>query len=165
MVLLINLLFDLRSSIDIKSEWGLYTALWLASKYGTEGGLFELIDKGEKIWLANEHLSRTAASVYPRFIGNRYEAAVVGIMEKSNTWARQAFHFQLALKNSVDGVTAIKKFLVARNKSLPNQITHSKFLMLASALKNTSIAPTLTASLRATHAWALTDQYYSQITK
>lgn len=164
-LIVIKLLNELIYSIDIKSDWGFYTSLWLMSKYGTEDELFQLVDHGEKIWLTNEHLSRTAASVYPRFIGTKHELAVVGIMEKSNVWARQAFHFQLALHKTVEGVTAIRKFLVARNKSLPNQISHSKFLMLASALKNTSIAPALGESLRAAHAWALKDQYYSQIAK
>ena len=128
-----NLIHGLRSSIDVKTEWGLYATVWLMSKYGTEDELFQLIDQGEKVWLTNEHLSRTAASVYPRFIGSSHERAVAAMMQKSNVWARQAFQFQLSLYKTVEGVTSIKKFLVARNKSLPNQITHSKFLMLASA--------------------------------
>ena len=158
-------LSDLRLAIDVNSEWGFYAHMWLLSKYGTEDELFLLIDQGEKVWITNEHLSRTAASVYPSFIGHSHERAIVGIMEKSNIRARQAFQFQHALQTTIEGVTAIKKFLVARNTSLPNRISHSKFLMLASALKNTSIAPTLTNSLRKAHAWALTDQYYYQITK
>jgi hypothetical protein len=125
-----NFIHDLRSSIDIESEWGLYTAVWLTSKYGSEDELFQLIDQGEKIWVTNAHLSRTVASVYPRFIDNSHELAMVGMMEKSNVWARQAFQFQLALHKTVEGVTAIKKFLIAKNKSLPNQISHPKFLML-----------------------------------
>lgn len=160
-----NLIQALCSSIDVKSEWGLYASIWLMSKYGTEDELFQLIDQGEKIWLTNEHLSRTAASMYSRFIGKSHERAIAGMMGKANVWACQAFQFQLDLSKTTEGVTSVRKFLTALNPSLPNRITHSKFLMLASALKNTSISPTLTSSLRATHAWALTDQYYLQITK
>jgi hypothetical protein len=64
-LIVIKLLNELIYSIDIKSDWGFYTSLWLMSKYGTEDELFQLVDHGEKIWLTNEHLSRTAASVYP----------------------------------------------------------------------------------------------------
>jgi hypothetical protein len=158
-----DLIKELCMSFDTKKQWGFYALTWITSKYGTDDELFQVVDKGESVWSTNEHLSRTAASIYPRFIGKVYEPPFVGMMRRANIWARYAFQFQSSLSSTVDGVTSVKKFVNATNPSLPNRITHPKFLMLAGILKNSAVAPTLTASFRATHSWAPTDQYYSKI--
>jgi hypothetical protein len=72
----------------------------------------------------------------------------------------------LALRPKIDFArymddTAIKNFIIARNTSLPNTISHSKFLMLLSLLNNPDIAPTAVANLKKVHAWALADDYYA----
>lgn len=122
-----------------------------------------IIHRGEPTWTTNEHLSGTAASVYPRFIGQREGVTFLGMMRKSKLWARSTLQFEISLSSTVEGFTSIAKFLGATNPSLPNRITHSKFLMLIGALNNSSIAPTATTALRTTHQHGLSDEYYQRI--
>lgn len=71
------------------------------------------------------------------------------------------FHHELA--NTVVGFTAIRKFIVAHNTSLPNRISHAKFLMLLSLLRNAGIAPVAITQLKTIHAVALTDPFYARL--
>ena len=158
-----TLLQEICAAIDVNSKWGFFAVVWILSKYGTEDQLFGIIDRGEAVWSTNEHLSRTAASVYPRFIGKAHERPFLGMIRRANLWARSALQFQIGLSSTVDGVTSVKKFVGATNPSLPNRITHSKFLMLLGALKNPKVAPNLTASLRTIHAQALSDPHYALV--
>jgi hypothetical protein len=61
------------------------------------------------------------------------------------------------------GYTGIKNFILAKNTSQPNGISHSKFLMLLSLLGNADIAPTVVGNLKKVHAIALSDGYYSTL--
>lgn len=148
--------------LEDASTWGLYAKIWLLSRYGTAADLMSLIEKTVSRWVAHEPLSRLVAGLFPRFIGSPDEAKFDAILRRAgNAWSFPALDFHRQLASGTVGFTAVRKFIAAGNPSLPNRITHSKFLMLLSLLKNSSIAPTAVTYLKKVHGWALTDQYYS----
>ena len=151
---------ELCGNIDPKTKWGYYANLWILSKYGSNDELFSIVDKGENNWSTSEQLSRTVASLYPRFVDLPQKAPFEGMLRRSNFWVRSALEFEISLTTTVSGLTAIKPFVTAPNPSLPNRITHSKFLMVLGLLKNPSIAPTAAKALQSVHSYALSDGFY-----
>ena len=74
-----------------------------------------------------------------------------------NSWASSVLDFHRELARGPIGYTAIKTFILALNTSLPNFVSHAKFLMLLSLLHNSDIAPYASAALTNRHRRALTD--------
>jgi hypothetical protein len=113
------------------------------------------------MWGSNEHLTRLVAGMAPRFIQSSLQQKFEATLRRAAGFAASSvtqFHHELS--NTVEGYTAIRKFIEAPNTSLPNRISHAKFLMLLSLLRNTGIAPVAAAKLKTIHAVALTDPFY-----
>lgn len=151
-------------AIDHKTVWGFYSKIWILSKYGTDSELMKVIEGTVSLWSAREHLSRLVAGMFPRFLKStevkKFEA-IVRRVGSSATWSVLQFHKELMV--GTKGYTSIRKFIVATNRSQPNKITHSKFLMLLSLLSNSDIAPTAVAYLKSVHVVALSDPYYAAL--
>jgi hypothetical protein len=115
-------------------------------------------------WGSNEHLTRLVAGMFPRFVGSRLQAKFEGILRRAGGFAASSvLQFHNELSNTIDGYTAVRKFIIALNTSLPNRISHAKFLMLLSLLRNGKIAPVAAAKLKTAHAVALTDCFYAPL--
>lgn len=150
--------------LDHTSSWGLYSKLWLLSKYGSDAEVMSLIESTVSLWVTQEHLSRLVARLYPRFVGSPLRVKFEAIIRRAgNAWSASVLQFHNELSSGTVGYTAIKAFVFAKNTSLPNTISHAKFLMLLSLLHNPDIAPTAVANLKTVHNWALTDEYYAHI--
>ncbi|MCX7313854.1 MAG: hypothetical protein NTV56_19585, partial [Alphaproteobacteria bacterium] len=54
-----------------------------------------------------------------------------------------------------------QNFVLAKNTSLPNRISHAKFMILLSLLNNPDIAPTAVTELKKMHSTAITDDSYA----
>ena len=159
-----DLLSEILSKLDHAAPWDFYSKVWLLSKYGTDAELMGLIEKTVSLWITQEHLARLVAGVFPRFIGSPHRTKYEAIMRRAgNAWSTGVLQFHLDLVSGKKGYTAIKNFVLAKNSSLPNSISHSKFLILLSLLNNTDIAPSAVANLRKVHSWALTDAYYRSL--
>jgi hypothetical protein len=161
-VALINEITDL---LDQRETWGFYAKAWLISKYGSPEDIMILIESTVSLWVAHELPSRVAAAMYPRFLSTpmllkKFENIV---SRDGSRWAQDVFSFHKGLSTTTLDYTAIKSFIRATNNSVPNQLTHSKFLMLLSLLHNESIAPTAVTDLRGAHSVALTDPFYAAI--
>jgi hypothetical protein len=152
----------IMDGFDEKTPWGFYAKAWLMSKYGTADQLIDLIETKVSLWIAREHLSRVVAGLFPRFIGSPHLGKFEAIVRRAgNSWSISVLQFHLDLTVGTKGYTGIKNFVLARNLSLPNGISHPKFLMLLSLLSNPDIAPTAVAKLKKVHAGALSDPYYA----
>ena len=150
--------------LDDTSSWGLYTKIWLLSKYGSDAEVMKVIEKTVSLWVTQEHLSRLIAGMSPRFIGSPLRSKFEAIMRRAgNAWSASVVQFHNELSSGTIGYTAIKAFVFAKNASLPNSISHPKFLMLLSLLHNPDIVPTAVTNLKAVHNWALTDEYYAHL--
>ena len=148
--------------LEETTTWGLYAKIWLLSRYGTGDELMSVVEKNVSRWVVHEQLSRLVGGLFPRFIGGSHAAKFDAIVRRAgNVWSSSVLEFHRQLEMGTEGYASIRKFVVAGNPSLLNNLTHSKFLMLLSLFKNPSIAPTAVTYLRKVHAWALTDHYYS----
>ena len=156
-------ILELIQMIGDREKWRFLSALWLRSKYGSDEELLEMISIRDTLWSSDQHLSRMVGGMFPRFINSRRKATFENIIRRSNLWAISVFDFHRALSETINGYTAIHNFIKAPNPSLPNRISHAKFLMLISALNNPTIAPSAVITLKAKHAFALADAYYISI--
>jgi hypothetical protein len=149
------------TNLDHTSGWGLYSKLWLLSKYGSTTEIMSLVESTVSLWVTQEHLCRLVAGLWPRFVGSPLHPKFEAIVRRAgNAWSASVLQFHSDLSSGTVGYSAIKNFILARNTSLPNTISHSKFLMLLSLLNNLDLAPTAVANLKKVHAWALDDDYY-----
>lgn len=148
-------------AIDPHEPWMLFSRFWLLSKFGKPVDIMRLIEETVSVWISHEPLSRLVGSMYAR-LPPAHVAKLKNIIEtESAKDARIVLNFHERLSIDISAYTAIAKFLRAPNSSLPNAISHAKFLMLCSALNNVSIAPTATSKLRKIHTRSLSDDYYS----
>jgi len=85
------------------------------------------------------------------------------VRRTGNGWATPVLEFHRNLISGTFGYIAIRGFILATNSSLPNLISHSKFMMLLSLLRNSALAPTAIAHLKSTHAVALGDPFYKSL--
>ena len=152
---------DILGHLDNKNSWDWYSKAWILSKYGSQDELMELVETSVSLWVTQEHLSRLAASLFPRFLRSTYQPKFKAIIGRAgNAWSMNVLRFHEELSAGTNGYTAIKNFVLAKNPSLPNYTTHSKFMMLLSLLRNAEIAPSAVGTLKKVHAVALGDPYY-----
>ncbi|MGY8679834.1 RNA-directed DNA polymerase [Bradyrhizobium sp. UFLA05-153] len=148
--------------LDEKTTWGLYAKIWLLSRYGSIDELMSVVEKNVTTWVIHEPLSRLVGGLFPRFLATPLEAKFDAILRRAgNSWSSSVFSFHRQLAIGTAGYASISKFVLTGNPSLPNRLTHSKFLMLLSLLKSTGIKPAATSHLAKVHTWALSDQYYA----
>ena len=144
--------------------WGLYGQIWIASKYSPADELMILIESKVSIWSNHERLSRLVAGVLPRFLGLPSISKFRAILQHANgIGGLSVRQFHEDLSSTITGYTSVGGFIRAPNKSLPNRISHSKFLMLLSALHNATIAPTAVTHLKTIHSVALSDDFYQNL--
>jgi hypothetical protein len=155
---------EMLGCLGSSSVWGLYAQIWVASKYASNDELMSIIETKASTWGSNEHLTRLVAGMFPRFLGSPLQPKFEAILRRVGGFAASSVtQFHGELSSTVDGFTAVRKFIVAPNTSLPNRISHAKFLMLLSLLRNMRIAPVATANLKSTHAFALGDPFYAHL--
>jgi hypothetical protein len=155
-----NIIDKIIESIEPTDPWLLFARLWLLSKFGKPVDIMRLVEESVPIWVSHEPLSRLVGSMYARLPAAQVKKLTNIIYTESAAEARSVLDFHERLSSEISAYTAIAKFLKAPNNSLPNLISHSKFLMLCSALSNPSISPTATSVLRKLHALSLSDEHY-----
>jgi reverse transcriptase-like protein len=152
------------SNLSQATPWDFYSKVWLLSKYGSDDELIGLVETTVSLWVTQEHLSRLVAGLFPRFIGSPHRSKFEAIiLHAGNAWSVGVLRFHQELAAGTKGYTAIKNFVLARNTSLPNGISHSKFLIVLSLLNNPDIAPAAAAKLKKVHARALSDAHYCSL--
>jgi hypothetical protein len=146
------------------SIWSLYAQIWVSSKYSSNDDLMLIIEAKASIWGSNEHLTRLVAGMFPRFVGSQLRTKFEAILRRAGGFsASSVMQFHNELSSTVEGYTAVRKFIVAPNTSLPNRISHAKFLMLISLLHNTKIASAAASQMKAIHTVALSDPFYAPL--
>lgn len=158
------LLDEICTHFDQKTKWGFYAKAWILSKYGTDADLISLVEGSIPLWVTEENLSRLVAGLYPRMIRSPHFTKFKAIVARyGNHWSQQVMDFHSDLHLTPIGFSAVRKFICAQNPSQPNKISHSKFLMLCSAISNATIPSSVVSTLRTQHAYALGDEFYKTL--
>jgi hypothetical protein len=157
----LSLVSEICADLSSAKPWSFYAKAWILSKYGTASDLMKLIESSVSLWVTEAQTSRLVGGLYPRFLGTREFTKYRSLITRSgNQWCREVFNFFESLTESRTGFTAVRPFISSPNPSLPNKISHSKFLMFRAVFKNKHAVAALTG-LKAVHGHALTDEYYN----
>lgn len=152
------------ASNNPQSYFGLYSKLWLQSKYATTTELFATLEASRKFWSPHKRLGRLAASFTPLFRGSLEEESFKELLNSTlNSGVRETYNFHISLATEISTFKAMFDALKAPNLSRGTGITHAKFLCLLSALKNSAVLPTEILTLKTNHSLAFTDAYYKKI--
>ncbi|WP_120217373.1 RNA-directed DNA polymerase [Sphingopyxis sp. EG6] len=151
-------------SCDPESYFGLYSRLWLQSKYGLADNLLDTIQKTERIWVPHERLGRIVGSFTPLFIDTPLGPSFLNLLGRSrNNGVRDTYKFHRRLASDRKTFVAMFDALKNPNPSRGTAITHDKFLCLLSALKNNAAPPAQAAKLLAKNNKPFEDIYYRGI--
>jgi len=154
------------SCADINEYYGVYTKLWLQSKYSTTSQLLQTLENSKFIWAPHERLGRLAASFAPIFFQSNEEGAYRKLIASTmNAGVHQVYRFHSKLMNDASTFKDMFDSLQAVSPSRGTGITHAKFLCLLSALKNSNAPPSKRLKLRNNHSTAFSDAYYKRIAK
>jgi hypothetical protein len=154
------------ASNDQTKYYGLYAKLWLQSKYGSPAELLQTLLQTEQFWVPHERLGRLAASFLPLFHSTPEHSTFRSLLDRTlNPGVRQTYKFHVTLSESAATFSSMFDALKAPNPSRGTGITHSKFLCLLSALRNTAVPPAQIKTLRTNNALAFKDAYYRSIAK
>ena len=153
-------------SNNSKNYFGLYSRLWLLSKYGSTQELFLELDQNRAIWAPHEQLGRLAASFEPIFHKSPEQEAFKNLIAGTfNTGVRDTYKFHVKLRKDNLVFDAMFDALKAPNLTRGTGITHAKFLCLLSALQNPNVPTARIKILRNNHFRAFGDAYYRSIAK
>lgn len=156
----------IAASNDDTQYYGLYSKLWLQSKYSGTADLLQTLLATERLWVPHERLGRLAASFLPLFSKTKDEAAFKALLNRTlNIGVREAYKFHINLSENGKAFADMFNALKAPNPTRGTGITHAKFLCLLSALRNPAAPAAHIATLRANHALAFKDAYYKGIGK
>jgi hypothetical protein len=160
------MLEDVIASNDPQSYFGLYSRLWLLSKYGTPAQILTTLRDARNVWSPHERLGRLAASLIPLFHGSPEETPLKRLLgDTLNSGVRDTYKFHMKLATDLPTFKSMFDALKAPNPSRGTGITHAKFLCLLSALKNPAAPVAQISTLRANHSRAFEDAYYKEISK
>lgn len=152
---------DICSILETGGPHRLYAAIWLMSKYGTDDDIMNLLLKYANRWSASHELGRLVGGLYPRLYRTRSFARYKTLIQSSASQsAGSTFQFHARIAHDADSVNAIHAFLVRQNPSRANGITHQKFLMILSALKNSKLTDKYKDNIMNAHVASLRDIYY-----
>ena len=142
--------------MDPQLPWGFYGGSWLLSKYGSADDLIRLIEKTVRLWATEEYLSRMVGGLLPRMMGSGLRSKFEAINRRQgNVWSQTVLQFHTSLRDDPKAYQAVSKFILAPNPTLPNKISHSKFLMLVSVLNSPYLDEAIIEKLKKAHNVAL----------
>jgi hypothetical protein len=154
----------LIDSFERQQPFELFCRLWLISRFKSPTELKSEIDATNLIWSRHHFLSRTVSGFSGLF---RTTAHLPSYEAFSRKWGGPEaatlldFHDLISAPGGVYG--GVKVFIEAKNTTLPNKISHSKSLILASMLCNGAIPKLERAKVLGLHSAMMKDKYYNVI--
>jgi hypothetical protein len=152
-------LFDTEANLDF---FELHAKLWLFSKYADSEALLHILRYSIDLWSTDETLGRVAGGLYPLFLQDKNLDSLERIISRSNNRAaEEVFRFHNSLSKEAYMYRKISRFILEPNESLPNKISHAKFLMLLTVLQGHSISEDERRTLIKIHHRAFSDGFYA----
>lgn len=159
-----NHIHDIVMNIDQQSYFGLYSKLWLQSKYEHAYDLLKTLRETEHIWIPHERLGRLVASFLPLFYNSHEEKDFILLLNRTfNSGVREVYKFHLKLSRDAQTFDSMFDALRSPNSTRGTGITHAKFLCLLSALRNTSVGHQKINTLKIKNSLVFSDSYYKNI--
>lgn len=150
----------LINACDEKSYSGLYSRMWLQSKYADPEELLDTIIRNRGRWSPHDHLGRLIGSFSPLFSGDQRQQYMDVLNRSRNNGFRSVLQFHRRLSSRREAFNAMFPALRAPNQSLGTGITHSKFLSLLSALRNPEASDNQKLLLQRANNSVLEDVFY-----
>ena len=130
----------LISYIDESDYFGFYSKIIIQSKYTDADDLFDTISRTSKFWFSDYRSGRLVGGMYPIMKGSgKWEDFVKLVIDSRNVGAAETYRFHARLEESREQYVAAKNMLQSPNPSRRTGITHSKFLVLLSAIRNNKV--------------------------
>jgi hypothetical protein len=146
-----------------KGFFGVYSAIWLMSKYEESAALYGFLETHKVAWRDDIWLGRVVGGVTPIFWARPEEAKFEALVRSSkDSGAEEVMEFHQLLSRDVKSVAGIQKIVMARNTSKKNTITHAKFLLLLSILANKQLPESAKAKFIQQHGEAWKDAFYRE---
>lgn len=153
-------------SNDASTYYGFYCKLWLQSKYGTPSQIFKTIYEFRSVWFSHDRLGRLVAALTPLFTLTPEEPDYKNLIFSAlNDGVRETYKFHINLQNDRSTFAEMYPSLRSPNPSRVTGITHSKFLLLTSALQNKLASASSLLTLKNNHNSLQMDYYYKNIMK
>lgn len=157
---------NIIDSNDSESYYGIYSKLWLQSKYGTTSELLETLLRTERFWVPHERLGRLVGSFLPLFYKSPEEEMFRELLFRTlNAGVRETYKFHINLSQDSKTFRLMFDALRAPNPSRGTGITHAKFLCLLSALCNERASLSSISTLIIKNNKVFEDTYYKRIAK
>jgi len=154
---------EIAEYISTKGTHGLIASLQIFSRFGSEEELWKHIYKNRNKITNSHYLGRVFGSLIPYFFSQeKNEKYIELITDSGSLSAKQALEFSRSLQNNNHSAQAIMKFLKAKNPTFALEITHAKFGMALSVLRNEDTNTKDKNILIKTFGTAFSDYYYKR---
>jgi len=154
---------EIAEYISTKGTHGLIASLQIFSRFGSEEELWKHIYKNRNKITNSHYLGRVFGSLIPYFFSQeKNEKYIELITDSGSLSAKQALEFSRSLQNNNHSAQAIMKFLKAKNPTFALEITHAKFGMALSVLRNEDLNTKDKNILIKTFGTAFSDYYYKR---
>lgn len=152
---------EICENFSQKSDVGLHSATFLASKFLPRSKLYRLLLRERERICTDFWLARAAAGVAPRFIGtgkdwSDYQNLIVSL---DNEDAMDVLNYLLDIASSSKFSGSLKSYINAINRSFPQSVYFPKVLILLAASKNVNIS-TLVPDMFLTHPSLQKDPHF-----
>lgn len=140
---------------------GVYSAIWLASKYFDYESLYQLLKNTSDTWRSDPTLGRLVGGMRPLFINTRRDSDFrTLILKTKNRSAEEIYIFHERVRADPTAVKAIRSIVIAPNSSKKLGITHAKWLILLSVLSSATVSDSQKALYINAHKAAWADRFY-----
>ena len=151
---------------DISSYFGVYCKLWLQSKFDTRARLLDTINSTRDTWMLHERLGRLIGAFVPVFYKSaEWDKYMKVLIDSRNHGFRESYKFHMRLACDLATFVSMFDALSNPNTSRGTGITHAKFLLLLSALRNASAPQDKIEILKNNNSKAWRDIYYRQMAR
>lgn len=146
--------------------FSLYGRIWLTSKFGSPDEMMTLLTDSRAMWSPDRWLGRLVGGLHPFFARDALEPAFRSLINTSgSSSAHEVYDFHDDLRRDPKRFDMCFSYLKAVNISRRSGVSHSRFLLLLSALANDAVATSKKTQLLKAHRLAWADAYHRALLK
>ncbi|MFK5598449.1 hypothetical protein ACFZ8E_15865 [Methylobacterium sp. HMF5984] len=152
---------DLMLDISNKGFCGLYSAIWIGSKYQRPEAYYKFILSKVDYWRADVVLGRLVGGVASALLKTKeYPKFEKLVRSVKNNAAESVLEFHTKIASEKETLLKVKPIVSAVNKTKLLGLTHAKYLMLLGMFTNTHLSAPEKIKIIKSHERAWTDPFY-----